>query len=190
MKLQELISKIQESGESTDLKSLINTKSYLPILTQRAIVKSICDMCLYVDEETDMLQCDYVMKELFYVLNTTLECSDIEIDGIIDENGEIDLETAVEAYDLIIEFGVYEHIRFNSRTPKFRTFLDQEIEQKISTYNSVSNVLRKSINSLMDKIPSEANIKELMEQLPTQLSSLGDLQILGNGKKTRSKTKK
>ena len=199
MKIQEIISKINESkksNEGTPLSSLIEIKPYLPLLVKREIVKSVCNMCLLFDEDTEMLKCDYILKDLFYVLNVVLECSDIEIDGLFDtdENGEqdINIEVAIEAYDLIMENDIFDFIAVKVGLFDLELMINEEIAQRMEINNSVSNILRKSINTLMEKIPSEDGMKNLMAQLPSQIASLNDLQILGNGKpkKTTSKASK
>ena len=153
-------------------------------------------MSLMFDEDTDMLTCDPILKDLFYVLNIVLECSDIEIEGLFDtdENGEqnINIEKAIEAYDLIMENEIFGFIETELNLFHLESAVDKEIDQRMEINNSISNVLRKSINTLMSKIPSEDGMKDLMAQLPSQIASLNDLQILGNGKpkKTTSKESK
>lgn len=185
MKLQDVISKIQEDP-STPLSSIIKINSIIPILIKREIVKSVCDHCLILDETSEMLKCDYIIKDIFYVLNVVLEATDIEIYDLFDSDGTLNISIAIDSYDSIMSSKIFDYLD-SYLLFDLKRMIDQEIEQQLLIHNSVSNVLRKTINTLIDKIPSEANMKEIIAQLPAQLAGLKDLNILGETRKSKNK---
>jgi hypothetical protein len=196
MEIQEVILKVKEmtdskqgSNDGNSLSSIIKIKPYLPLMIKREIIKSVTNMSLYVDDETEMLKCDDTLRELFYVLSVVLELTDIEIDDLYEED-VINVEKAIETYDLIVSNGIFEYVLDQTPTWDLDNMIDREIKQQIKIYNSTANVLRKSINSLLSKIPNELDMKTLMEQLPAQLESLSELEILGGvGKKSKGRKK-
>ena len=106
MQIKEVISKYKENINSKveNPLSFINIKSYIPLLAKREIMNVVCNMCLVISDETGLLSCDRIMRDLFLKLNVVLEYADVQMDELFDENGEINLEVALEAYDLIEEF--------------------------------------------------------------------------------------
>jgi hypothetical protein len=179
MKLQEIISN-NKSG--TLLKELIQiTTPYIPLLLKRQIRNTVVTLSTYVDEETNMMRSDKLLMEMYATLMVCLECTDIELDELVNEEGEINIECAIEAYDELIQSGVYSYIMTNIANNDIDALVEIEIQERLDTYNSVASVLNRAISSVMKKLPSEESMKELLTQLPTQLAGLKDLNILGTG---------
>jgi hypothetical protein len=184
MKLQEIISKLKEG---TPLSDLIKITPYIPLLAKRAIMNNAASLSTYIDEETNMMKKDILLSELFCTLFVTIETSDVEIENLQDENGEINVETAIEAYESLMESGAYSRISCKLVNNDVDALVDAEMNQRIDNHNSVASVLNRAIGVLIEKIPNEDSIKELITQLPAQLASLGDLSVLTGGKKGKKK---
>lgn len=181
MKLQEIISKSKE----TPFNELIKVTSYIPLLLKGQIVKNIIALSTVPDQDTGLMKKDFLFQELFTTIFITLELSDVEIENILDESGTIEIDVAIEAYEQLIESGIYNYICNCLINNDINALVDMEVKQKVDLYNSVAAVLQRTITSLVTKIPSEEGVKELMSQLSTQL---GDLNIL-NPKKSTKKIK-
>lgn len=189
MEIKELVKKlIDDKNAFTE----IEVKTHIPFLVKREVVNTIQGICMYTDEETGFIKCDSFLRDLFFVLNIVLEVTNITCDDLFDDNGEIILENAINFYDLVKQNGIYTYIWDNyvfSAIIEIEELLEQEIKQNLSIHNSTANVLKKEIENLMKKIPSELDIQNLLKEIPEQLNSL---QVLKPKKKstTRKTTKK
>lgn len=186
MELKKIVESLQEGKK---LEELVNiTYKHIPLILQRQIVKNISSFTLILDEETGFTKRDLIMQELMTVLSIALECSDLEIEGLTDEDGDIDISVALESYDEIVKYGIYDYIE-----PKIESqihyLINEEIRQHIEIYNSTANVLSQTIKNISDKIPNQETIMTMMQQLPQQMSDVQNLTHLKGESKPKSTRK-
>jgi hypothetical protein len=178
MKLSEII---ERKNKGENLSDLVAIKPYIPLILKRSMVKSITGYSLTYDEN-GIVSSDAIMQELFTVLNIVLEVADIEIDGLFDEiekedgiiHYEINLGVALEAYDTLMQSGIYKYIDENlaSNCKDISSLVDLEIANHISVNNSVGAVLTRALQTIINMIPSEQKIGEMMSSLPVMLDGL------------------
>lgn len=127
------------------------------------------------------------MQELFTTLFVTLELSDLEIEGLFDSEGLVNIEVALESYDLLMALGIYHHICQQLSNNDIDLLITYEVQQRMELYNSVAAVLSRTLQSVISLLPSENKLMDAMKELPTMLSGLGNLEILGTKPKKAKK---
>jgi hypothetical protein len=195
MELKQIIVELKEGKFFPDL---IKVEEYIPFSTKRVLTDDVVGLCLYLDEETNLLVNDILFKDLLTVIMKTLQLTDVEIENVTDELGELNIDVVIEAYDNLIELGIYEYIKSQLKNDDIDAIIEYKIKQRLETYNSVGNVIKGIVNELVSKIPSQEEIGNLMTSLPSQLEDLKSLKILNPSnvksktpsKKSQSKTKK
>ena len=55
--------------------------------------------------------------------------------------------------------------------------VDHEIDEKISNYNSSGAVLQRIFEYIIEKIPDENSIKNMIQELPLELEGLKNLEM-------------
>ena len=184
MKLKEIIEKL-EIGHI--IRELIKVEvSHIPLITKRSIMNSVADLSLYINEESQMMSRDLILQEMFTTLLVLLETTDIELEGLVDENGDVDVEAALNIYDDIMKHGIYHFVCENVTNNDLEYLIESEIDQRITTHNSIASVLARTLQSLTSLLPSETKLMDAMKELP---GMLGNLQILGGEKKPRKAKK-
>ncbi len=184
MELKQIIAELKEGKFFTDL---IKVDEYIQFTTKRVLTDDVIGLCLYKDEETDLLVNDILFKDLLTVIMKTLQLTDIEIDNITDENGELNIDVVIEAYDNLMELGIYEYIKSQFKNDDIDAIIEYKIKQRLEIHNSVGNVIKSIVNELVSRIPSQEDIGNLMTSLPSQLEDLKNLKIL-NPSNVKSKT--
>jgi hypothetical protein len=178
MELTKVVELIQ--SQQASLESYITIeKSYIPLQLKRQIVKNIVDFSLYTDEETQLLKHDLMLQDLMTILHLVIECTDVQIDDLFTEEKKLNTEVAVEAYDKLIQFGIYKYIEDRLENNDINVLVDYEIQQQLSVVNSVSHIVLKSFEKLFSIIPSQDKIQDLINTLPQTVSQLNGLQFLG-----------
>jgi hypothetical protein len=122
MKLKEIIEKL-EIGHI--IRELIKVEiSHIPLITKRSIMNSVADLSLYINEVSQMMSRDLILQEMFTTLLVLLETTDIELEGLVDENGDVDSEAIATWVDA--------HIK----TPEIMPDLGQGVRSKTLTGKS------------------------------------------------------
>jgi hypothetical protein len=190
-KIVELIQSHQDEvkTKTNSLESYITIeKTYIPLQLKRQIVKNIVDFSLYTDEETQLLKHDLMLQDLMTILHLVIECTDVQIDDLFTEEQEdqeekeekkLNTEVAVDAYDKLIQFGIYKYIEDRLENNDITVLVNYEIQQQLSVVNSVSHIVLKSFEKLFSIIPSQEKIQDLINTLPQTVSQLNGLQFLG-----------
>jgi hypothetical protein len=186
MELKQIISQLEEGKSFPDL---IKVDEYIPFSIKRVLTDDVVGLCIYKDEETDLLVNDILFKDLLTVIMKTLQLTDVEIENMTDENGELNIDVVIEAYDSLMELGIYEYIKSQLKNDDIDAIIEYKIKQRLETYNSVGNVIKSIVNELVSKIPSQEEIGNLMTSLPFQLEDLKNLKILNPSNKSNVKSK-
>jgi hypothetical protein len=186
MNIKEIVANLKDSnGKIADMVKVEN--AYIPLILKRSLVNSVCNMSLLLDDETKMLMSDNIMQELFATLFISLELSDLEIEGLFDDEGLISIEVALEAYDMLMQHNIYSHICKQLSNNDIEVLISCEIENRLELHNSIAAVLSRTLSSVINMLPSENKLMDAMKELPTMLNGLGNLEVLGGGKPKKAK---
>lgn len=151
--------------------SNLKVKPYLPFPNKRLMVDTILNQCVKFDH--GIAKVDYVLFKL--TKETVIIAGYTNIDLALEE----DLTTA---YDELRQKGILKQI-FNridkDELELFETILDKEIAQILSVNNSLLTVVAAALNKLIDKMPTEEQLDNLLANLdiidPDKLSSIKSL---------------
>lgn len=160
--------------EGNILDDLIQIKPYISFIEKKIACDKIIDGSLY--EEDGMLACDYYNRKLFTEVFIVSNYTNIELDE----------ENIVGDYDILCELGITEYILENMNFEEsffIYEMIGNIIKQKIKITNSVENILAKGLNTLLNKLPNDKQIKsiiktaskELQKFEPEKLKSLQDM---------------
>ena len=167
MKFNELKEQIQAG---VNVYEIVNF-NYVSLVSQQIMVENIKLICLKEDEH-GFLKIDFMLKDLFKLLNILVNYSDIEFEGLYDQEFNINSTFAIEIYDFFKKNNLDKFIYVESDCKDFITLLENEIKQDISIHNSISFVLSKNLNTIASKLPDQNSMKDLLGNIPTLLSSL------------------
>lgn len=158
----EQIQKQLEEGNS--LKEIIQIIPYLSFAKK----KILCDNVLTVSlEYTDdgLLQCDYFTRKLIMDISIIINYTDIEVNQ----------QDILTDYDTLNEIGVVEYV-LNNMTRSERFFIEdmisKNIKQRVAIENSIEGILVKGINKLVEKIPTDKQLKSLSKSLLKDFNKL------------------
>jgi hypothetical protein len=186
MNIKEIVKNLKDNqAKIADMVKV--EKTYIPLILKRSLVNNVCNMSLLLDDETKMLTNDLIMQELFTTLFLSLELSDLEIENLFDVDSNLDIQIALESYDMLMEYGIYNYICQQLSNNDIEALITFEIENRLETYNSVAAVLSRTLQSVVNMLPSEAKLIDIMKDLPSILSGLGKLEVLGEGKPKKTK---
>jgi hypothetical protein len=190
MKLKSILSKIKK-GEGEVLEK-IKVEKYIPFSIKRAIVKNVAMQVTYKDEDlyteegelllegTEQLIHDLMLQELLTFAYKVSYLTDVVIDGLLDENGIVNIKITEKAYDAMCKAGVYWYINNQFINDDIDSLVNYEVKQELERNNSTANILKILIEDLVSKLPSQEDIGNLMTEIPNQLDGLKNLKILNN----------
>ena len=151
-----------------ELSELITFK-YVSLSAQENMVDNIKKICIH--QSNGFSKIDYTLKSLFEVLSIIVNYTDMEIEHLYDDVENIDSAIAIEVYDFCKEYKIYEYVLKNINSEDFFTILNNEIDQEVEINNSVAFIISNALNTIMSKIPSEADMGLLISQVPSMLES-------------------
>ena len=130
---------------------------YLPIAVKKQIVDQIIANC--TSEENGLITYDYFSYQLALDLSLVEFYYDGECDDIdkFYEDGSMK-----ELYKIIPE----SEIDFITNAASIA------IQEKKEVNNSVSAVLAKTLNKLVDKLPSDKDLSKLIKEIPKQINKI------------------
>ena len=170
--------KLITSSEETCLKFVDDNFKYPNLTVKKTIIESVANMCIIDSKNIGIKKVDVINKNLYFVLEFTRLCL-VEINDLFipDEEDKtsllLNVEIAVEFYDLCMELGIVDHMI--SKCQEIGIFitmdLDNYIDNELLETNSVSAVLNNKLNELLTKIP-EIDLKNFVKDLPKQLNRL------------------
>ncbi|MCE5220070.1 MAG: hypothetical protein LLF98_02080 [Clostridium sp.] len=161
MQIYELKTKIEE-GKS--IQDLIEVKQYLSIIEKQLIANKIIDSCIVIDDESNLYKIDYFYKKFtsdvsFLVNYTNLEFS----------------ENLIEDYDYLAENVGIEWILNQipiSEVEFILDLVDFELAQIVKLNNSIEGILANKLDKLIDKLPTDKQIKSLSKSLVKDVNKL------------------
>lgn len=199
MKLKLILDKLNK-GESEVLGEIKITK-YIPFYLRRVIVKNVAMQVTVKDEDvyddegelyakgTEQLVHDVIYQELLTFAYKIAFLTDIEVEGLIDEDNIINSTIAEEAHNQMGESGIYDYINDQFVNDDIEELITYEVRQTLEINNSVANVLKTIVEDLVSKIPNMEDIGNIMTQIPSQLEGLKDLKFLNNNSNNKSNVK-
>ena len=156
----ELVKMIESGKKIDDIKELKITK-YLPFVHKQVLVNDYLEAVLKEDDN-GMTYVDSLYSRFFkdvYILRdyTNLELSE---------------ESILDQYDYLMEKGIIHDIQNNIEYQIFE-ILDEEEHSRVIIANSIENVLAKSLNKILDKIPAieGKKIDKWVEKLSKAIST-------------------
>jgi isochorismate hydrolase len=172
MKVSELKNKIE--NKEIEIEN-IEIKSYIPIVMKEYIIG--CMLEAITEDENGMKKISPSINEMLKTKLMFKAYADIDFDE----------QKAPESYDYLNTSGIYEHInsilKYMNDYRLFSKMIDDAIEQEIETSNSVSavlskktdkliNVVSEKLDELMKKIPDKVDINEMMNKLPSIINKI------------------
>lgn len=136
---------LQEFKTNTNLKEILEIRTYIPIAEKKMIFETILDRCLTTKD--DVLICDYILKKMMFELAMVKYHTNLEIDI-----------TSEEDYDKLQQSGVIFHNEYLADYGECQVLFDgaeQELRSQYSIETSVaqlSNKLSKHIEDLMKSV--------------------------------------
>jgi hypothetical protein len=156
--------KLSEIKSKEDYKK-ISIKPYLSFSFKKVIINNILNLSK-IENEQNLVKIDYALLEMIKNIMLINNYSDLDLS---------EYEDIFQAYDLMQENGVLEYI-FGEIPIKeidfFDMILEQEITQLLTVENSVSGVLAKALNKLVDRIPDSAEINKMIPKLSKEISKI------------------
>ena len=161
IKVTEIIEKMKNGDESI-LKE-IKIKSYLPVSTKKLMCEEIAKNSIV--EQDSMKVKDSISYAIAFDLMVTSFYSNVDID---------------ENYDEACEYGIIDYIKDNMNQNE-REFISEHsyymIQNEINTYNSLSGVVSRNLQKLIDKVPDDKQIKKLVTDIPKQINKIKPEQL-------------
>lgn len=153
------------------------------------------------DDDSGFLSIDYLTKDMMAEILIVDEFTDIPLLEYVfsvdkktkDEDGndviEFDVSRTFEVYDLILEHNIMsaliQQVDFIRR---IFHYVDLEIKQRLEIENSLSSMVSRKIDYLLDKLPSEDGLNGILDKIPQLVNEIDKDKLgligkaLGNGK--------
>lgn len=150
-----------------DLKDNINKleiKSYLPYSIKRVLLDTIFETCVS-ENENGIKAIDFGLIELvkkYKLINeyTNVDFTEVEVLVAFDEMSENGI------LKQILDEIPQEELDF------FDNVIEQEIQQIREVDNSFQNVITKSLNNLINRLPDEKGMAKLIKDLPKSINKI------------------
>jgi len=150
----------------------IKTKNYLSIAHKGVIIDSIVEECLAYDD-SGMLKCDFLNKEISINIQLLLNYSNIELDCQEDE--------FVEYYDFLDSCGFFDYVIESVDDSEIETIsdlLECEIMQRLEIENGLGGVINRNLQNLIEKLPNDKQMKSIIKLAKKEINGL-DMSKLG-----------
>jgi len=156
IKVTDIIKKIKKGNDNAF--DGIQIKDYLPISTKRLICEEIAKNSII--EQDGMKIKDSIAYEIAFDLVIVSFYTNVDID---------------ENYDEACEYGIIDFIKENMNQRE-RDFISEHsfnmIQYEINTYNSLSGVVSRNLQKLIDKLPDDKSLNKLIKTTVNQLNKL------------------
>ena len=154
----------------TEIKSIndiTETKTYLPLMEKELIINKIIDTIVGVDEN-NLIKIDYIHLDFFFDIEILKSYFSIEIPQ------DIDIKDLLNAYDYLCENDILSQLktRIDEDYEYLVGLLDKEIKQKIENNNSISAVLAKTLNNIVNKLPDEKAMQKIINSIPKAINKI------------------
>lgn len=151
------------SKESLEIK-------YIGLATQNAIIDNIKSFSVS-EENNGMKRINYILKELMTVLSIITNATNIVIEDIYNEDETMNIEKALEVYNFLKEHEIYSYILINGKFTDFLLMLENEFEMELNLSNTLQGVIATSLSKLINRLPSEEGMKDIIEKLPNIINN-------------------
>jgi hypothetical protein len=169
MKINELKKSFEENK---DYVPKIHVKGNAPIFEKIAFVDNLKADVIEVDER-GMSKIKHFRKVMLVDTFLIKHYTTIEFDDEVD---------VLEQYDFLMSKGIMTKIHQGIKSKceveymAFMDIIDKELEQEIHSTNSLEGVIASGIQSLIEKIPEEETLLELVKSIdPSKLKTLKKL---------------
>lgn len=135
MIIQELINKIENN---TDLKEILEIRTYIPITEKRAILETVLDECINIED--GVVTCDYITMKMAFELAMIKYHTDLEIKITSEDN-----------YDEIQKLGIDFHSEYLVDYEECQSLFEgmkQELYSKYSIESSIAQLSNKISGSI------------------------------------------
>ena len=154
----------------TEIKSIndiTETKTYLPLMEKELIINKIIDTIVDVDEN-NLIKIDFIHLDFFFDIEILKSYFSIEIPQ------DIDIKDLLNAYDYLCENDILSQLktRIDEDYEYLVGLLDKEIKQKIENNNSISAVLAKTLNNIVNKLPDEKAMQKIINSIPKAINKI------------------
>lgn len=160
-----LISELKEKLESgKPLEELLEVKSYLSVSLKKVIADNIVERSVEIDQNA-IMQVNYFNKKMLRDMLLIVEYSNLEFSD----------EGSIEEYDYLCENKILDKIIGlipESEIDFIDDLVHYELKQKVELNNSLTNIVAKSLNDLINKIPDQKSITKTLNSLPKILNKV------------------
>jgi len=163
MKIQEL-KEILSQNNKIITNELIKVKSYISSIEKKMLVDNIINGCIDLDENL-IMKIDYFNKNLVKDISIIANYTDLEFSE----------DDSIAEYDYLIQNDIFDYIieNINEKEIEFiNDLLYDELKQKIDLNNSLTNVIAKTLNNLISKIPDEKSLNKMMTNMTKNLNKI------------------
>ena len=160
--LKEILSKIDKTN--INLNELIKVKSFISSIEKKLLLDNIINGCIETDEN-QIMKIDYFNKILVKDISIIANYTDLEFSD----------DDSIAEYDYLIQNGIFDYIikNINEKEIEFiNDLLYDELKQKIDLNNSLTNVIAKTLNNLISKIPDEKSLNKMMTNMTKNLNKI------------------
>ncbi|MDD4779012.1 MAG: hypothetical protein PHT02_00215 [Tissierellia bacterium] len=178
MKLSEIKTALEMGNK---LESLgIEVKPYLPIISKTLMIlgykdkdttqNGIIDECIKI--ENGIAYINHFKKDMATVCAVINWYVNFEIDNI-------DIPEYYMVYDYYITSGLWNYVKnqLGNEYEVLLNLIDKSIEEELRKHNSIESVVNNNLNKLIDKIPTDMQLKSLARTLVRDFNSLNWNQI-------------
>ena len=137
---------IEKSKNTTNLKEILEIRTYIPIAEKKAILEDILDKCFVVKD--GVLTCDYILKRMAFELAMIKYHTNLEIDI-----------TSEEDYDEIYNIGVNFYELYEADYDECHSLIEgmeKELRSQYSIESSIAHLTNKLSNSIEDLVDGVA----------------------------------
>lgn len=141
----------------------IEFKSYLPIIEKQILANKIIDSCIITDD-VGLNRIDYFYKYLTTQVSLIINYTSLEFS-----------EELIKDFDCLTENGLLEDIIKQIPGSEIEVIMDiveDELYQMVKLNNSVESILAKNLQQLIDKLPTDKQIKSLSKSLVKDINKL------------------
>ena len=163
MKIQEL-KEILSQNNKIIINELIKVKLYVSSIEKKLLVDNIINGCIELDENY-IMKIDYFNKNLVKDISIIANYTDLEFSE----------DDSIAEYDYLIQNDIFDYIieNINEKEIEFiNDLLYDELKQKIDLNNSLTNVIVKTLNNLISKIPDEKSLNKMMSNMTKNLNKI------------------
>lgn len=153
--------------EIKSIEDITETKTYLPLMEKELIINKIIDTIVDVDEN-NLVKIDFIHLDFFFDLEILKSYFLIEIPQ------DIDTKDLLNAYDYLCGNDILPQLktRIDEDYEYLIGLLDKEIKQKVEINNSISAVLAKTLNKIVEKLPDQKGIQKMINSIPKAINKI------------------